>query len=296
MSFEYCKISDIASAASILGTTLFEGESSGLSISVPASVLADYLGPVVSTSQYVAALMKGKITGGKLYYSASNTCVLEKISYHFNDGSTDSWVETSASTSITPSMTNFPAASSWSFICGDASGVISLEAATGNYNQRPTNNEFQLTGGGVGYDDIGKNGYYINGKRILRAFHKVSTTSFYFIILGDEKNEFGQNYYGSYKKYNDAQVDQFGFDTGSGTNRTVICPINFISTAYSVVGNADVGSAAFAATAVLTCIVNGKTVSGFNVKANYLQYVATNNIAFGNFSEPFGWIAKGRWF
>lgn len=244
MSLEYCKISDIASSASVLSTHLFEAEASGASVSVSASAIASYVSPVVASSSTISALIgtisKGRIVGGRLYYSASNTTILEKIGYHFNDGVSDSWVETSANTSITPAMTNFPAASSWSFICGDASGNITLEAATGNYNQRPTNNEFQLTGGSVGYDDIGKNGYYINGKRILRAIHKITTTSFYFIILKNETDEYGKNYNGNWEFINRKYKEYGRLNWLSATaSLGVVFPVALSSTSYSIVGTGE---------------------------------------------------------
>jgi hypothetical protein len=95
-------------------------------------------------------------------------------------------------TTITNAFANYPAAGAWAFVTVNYLGVLQLRAAAGALTARPTDNLFQLTGGGVGYDDIDRFGYYYaDGERVVGVVGKVSASSFVYIINSTETDEEG---------------------------------------------------------------------------------------------------------
>jgi len=96
-------------------------------------------------------------------------------------------------TTITNAFANYPAAGAWAYVTVDYLGTLQLRAATGALTARPTDNLFQLAGGGVGYDDIDRFGYYYaDGERVVGAIGRVSATVFLYIVNGQEEEEKGQ--------------------------------------------------------------------------------------------------------
>ena len=114
-------------------------------------------------------------------------------------------------TLISSSTPNFPSAGEWKFVCLDINGNITLENATGTAAQRPTDNCYSKTAAVVGYDAVGKHGYYFSdSKRIIGAVHKVSATSWYIINNYNGRDEMGENEYGHYCIHN-GKIDQWAW-------------------------------------------------------------------------------------
>lgn len=125
--------------------------------------------------------------------------------------------------SITSSMANFPAAGAWAYVTMEKGGKHRLFQATGTAAQRPTDNCFQWTGGGVGFLDLGKQGYYYDpARRIIGAVHKVNATTWYIISQGAGIIESGSDANGYYRKFSDGTLEQWGsintFYIGSTAN------------------------------------------------------------------------------
>ncbi len=96
-------------------------------------------------------------------------------------------------TTITSAMPGYPAAGAWAYVTVDYRGIVRLRAATGAGTVRPTDNFFKFSGGGVGYQDIDRNGYYYSdGERIVGVIHKITATSFLYIVNGAEASEVGE--------------------------------------------------------------------------------------------------------
>jgi hypothetical protein len=147
--------------------------------------------------------VQGRKIGLKISYVSSDVLTVGIGACEVNDGTDSWWVEKAAATAINSGTANFPSAAAWAFVAIKADGTIALYAATGTAAQRPTNNLFQLAGGSVGYDDIGKHGYYYDAdERVIGAIHKVSATSWYIINLGDGDSEEGQNINGNWTYIN----------------------------------------------------------------------------------------------
>jgi hypothetical protein len=121
-------------------------------------------------------------------------------------------VECPAALAITASMTNFPAAGSWAFVTMEADGTHRLFPATGAGTVRPTDACFQMTGGGVGFDDIKKNGFYYDSeRRIIDLIHKVNATTWYTIKMGNGCAEAGTNSRGYWDRVNTGRImHQYG--------------------------------------------------------------------------------------
>jgi hypothetical protein len=136
-------------------------------------------------------------------------------------------VELTSDTSIPSTMANFPAAGSWAYVTLEKSKTIRLFPATGAATVRPSDNCFQLTGGGIGYDDLKKFHYYYDPLRvIIGAIHKVNATTWYIINCWAFDNESGRNGNGKYIK---------------NANGVMMCYVGTIYTAATV-GNVNVGT------------------------------------------------------
>ena len=143
----------------------------------------------------------GSKIGFELVYTSSNTLTLKKGACHVNDGTSDYWVTKDTSTSITSATTGWPGVGAGAYVTIKPNGTITLRASTCTASTRPSDNLFQLTGGSVGYDDIGKFAYYYDAdERVIAHFWEVSATSFYFINLGSGKEEIGENSFGYWKR------------------------------------------------------------------------------------------------
>jgi hypothetical protein len=142
-------------------------------------------------------------------------------------------VQIPAAVSITSSTTGWPGVGAGAYVTITAAGVITLRASTCTASTRPSDNLFQLTGGGVGYDDIGKFGYYYSAtERVLAHFWEVSATAYYFINLANGLDEIGENANGSWIQ-NKKSLTQYvwGFlrasNSSASVNATGSYPIGF---------------------------------------------------------------------
>jgi len=110
-------------------------------------------------------------------------------------------VTKSAVTDFTTGATNFPGADAKVFVVIDAAGTISLVAATGNGTIRASDACFQVSGGGVGYDDLGKFGYYTDSThKILGTAHRTNATTWLFANCGRGISESGEATLGSWER------------------------------------------------------------------------------------------------
>lgn len=184
---------------------------------------------------------RGIKIGLDAYYVSSDLIRVKAGSVEVNDVK----VVKTAATDFTTGATNFPGTGAWVFICSDIAGNLSLETATGNGTVRPSDACFQLTGSSVGYDDIGKFGYYFTpDKRIIGAAHRVSATSWYFINLGNNKSEQGKNSYGYWDIDERGLTECYSVETSTaGNKKTWTYPVSF-SSIIGVTGtqNYSVGS------------------------------------------------------
>lgn len=166
---------------------------------------------------------RGRKIGLEAYYVSSDLIRVRPGSLEVNDV----MVVKTANTDFTTGATNFPGAGAWVFICSDIAGNISLETATGAGSVRPSDACFQLTGSSVGYDDLGKFGYYLNPrKRIFAAAHRVSATSWYFINMGNGLEEEGRIGSYFYTKDNQNNVTQRVWGVNQGLNATSTAEID----------------------------------------------------------------------
>jgi hypothetical protein len=179
---------------------------------------------------------RGRKIGLEAYYVSSDLIRVRAGSLEVNDV----MVVKTAATDFTTGATNFPGAGAWVFFCMDTAGTITLETATGNGTVRPSDACFQLTGSSVGYDDLGKFGYYLNPrKRIFGAAHRVSATSWYFIDLQNGQDEVGMNSRGAWiKTGRKIHIDTLMTST-AGSASTWTYPISF--TSRVVPGGASLG-------------------------------------------------------
>jgi hypothetical protein len=170
---------------------------------------------------------RGRKIGLDAYYVSSDLIRIRTGSLEVNDVMC---VKT-AVTDFTTGATNFPGAGAWAFLCMDIAGTITLETATGAGTVRPSDACFQLSGSSVGYDDLGKFGYYLNPrKRIFGAAHRVSATSWYFINLGNGTAESGQNSAGRWVRDSiDAQDVYMSGTSASPTVASVNLALAFAS-------------------------------------------------------------------
>jgi hypothetical protein len=175
--------------------------------------------------------VQGRKTGLHVKYVSSDVLSVSVGACEVNDGTDSWWVEKASATAINSGTTNFPSAGAWAFVAIKADGTIALYAATGTAEQRPTNNLFQFTGGSVGYDDIGKHGYYYDAdERVIGAIHKVSATSWYIINMGDGCSETGQNSrgYWDFDSFRNAICKSLETST-AGYKKTWTYPVAFTS-------------------------------------------------------------------
>jgi hypothetical protein len=142
----------------------------------------------------------GRKVGLQLSYTSTNTLTLSKGFFHINNGTNDYLVEVPATT-ITDATTGWPGAGAGVYITGKPDGTITLRASTCTVATRPSDNLFKLTGGSVGYNDLGLFAYmYDADERVLAHFWEVSSTSFYIINLGSRREEIGENSNGKYAR------------------------------------------------------------------------------------------------
>lgn len=277
MSIQYKEINQISvTASTVLGADLFEIEQAGESKQLSATIL-------------LGSGLKGVIVDGNISYLSANTLILRPVSYHFKNSTSDYWIQISTATIIASAMSGFPVSAAGAFICGDENGTISLETATGAATERATNNEFQLIGSGVGYDDINYGGYYINGKRILGHIFCVSSTSFYITKLGNCTSEVGQNSRGCWTRdCVDRVMTQYGAlsqttNASSGViyynDAVQLFPVVFSRIINCIVSDNGAGVGRYAR-------AYGYTTSQFNGMVE----AQSNGVA-----VPYSWIAKGTY-
>jgi hypothetical protein len=180
--------------------------------------------------------VQGRKVGLRISYVSSDVLSVGVGACEVNDGTDSWWVEKTSATAINSGTTNFPGAGAWAFVAIKADGTIALYAATGTAAQRPTNNLFQLTGGSIGYDDIGKHGYYYDAdERVIGAIHKVSATSWYIINCQNEMDEIGINSAGKWSRINNKIKIIIGITTptaNANTNYTLPTALKtFVATA-----------------------------------------------------------------
>lgn len=175
---------------------------------------------------------RGRKIGLEVYYVSSDLIRIKPGSVEVNDV----MVTKTTATDFTTGATNFPGAGSWVYICSDIAGTLSLEVATGAGNVRPSDACFQLTGSSVGYDDIGKFGYYFNpGKRIIAAAHRVSATSWYFINLGNGIEESGKNSRGLWVINSTGDIRMMG-ETSITTSASTVTSYRAAANTYRATG------------------------------------------------------------
>jgi hypothetical protein len=159
-------------------------------------------------AQDVTSLMYGKKIGLQLSYVSSNVLSLSAGSCHINSNGSHSIIEKLSATSITSATTNWPGVGAGAYVTIDNAGVIRLRASTCTASTRPSDNFFQLTGGGVGYNDIGKFGYYYSAtERIIAHFWEVSATSFYIINNEEQRGEYGTSASGRWSRKNNGELE-----------------------------------------------------------------------------------------
>lgn len=235
---------------------------------------------------------RGRKIGLEAYYVSSDLIRVRAGSLEVNDV----MVVKTAVTDFTTGATNFPGAGAWVFFCMDTAGNITLETATGNGTVRPSDNCFQLTGGSVGYNDLGKFGYYLNQrKRIFGAAHRVSATSWYFINMGNCLEESGVNSRGGWKTDNTGKLDQWGIDASAATDRVITFPgMSFRDITYVGKSAMDNGAAAYTYDILIfDGVFHTKTVSGCKVKPTVFQWVSSSNITRGSYADNMGWSVSG---
>lgn len=232
---------------------------------------------------------RGRKIGLEAYYVSSDLIRVNPGSVEVNDV----MVTKTTSTDFTTGATNFPGAGSWAYICSDIAGTLSLEAATGTAAQRPTDDCFQWSGGGVGFLDLGKQGYYYDpARRIIGAIHKVNATTWYIIGQGEGIIESGRNASGYYQITSDGTMVQDG--TGGNTvalsvDDLVTCtfPVNFVGD-YKIVFMPQGGSFYVnAAASVSPWITFVKNAGSYRL--DYACGLSKNRSVVGD------WYAIGRW-
>ncbi len=185
-------------------------------VSANAASASDVTGDTSSLGGRLTTLSKGYRYGLEILYASPDTLTV-KPGMAEVDGAL---VVLASAFSITNAMANFPGAGAWAFATLEDGGTVRLWPAAGAATARPTDNCYQLTGGGVGYDDIKKFAFYYDPKRvILGAIHRVSATAWYIINNETYDNESGENQNGSYKRYSSGKIDQWtwGHTAGNGT-------------------------------------------------------------------------------
>jgi hypothetical protein len=133
-------------------------------------------------------------------------------------------IDISSEISIPSSMANFPAAGAWAYVTMKKDKTAELFPAAGAANVRPSDNCYQLSGGGVGYSDIKKCHYMYDPLRVIvGAIHKVNATTWYIINNGSGLSEKGANSLGKWERTeNRGQKIQTG-----GTSAAPVASVNF---------------------------------------------------------------------
>jgi hypothetical protein len=177
---------DLSKLVDSLGETLVSSDA-GLQAQITAAALG------------VTILSKGYKVGGNISWSGvNNQHTMRKQALAVWYSGKPYLVEV-PETTLSGSYANYPAIGSWAYVTVTYQGVVQLRPATGAATVRPSDNFYQLTGGSVGYDDIGRYGYYYaDGERIVGAFHRVGNPTFYYITNGPESAEDGENANGSW--------------------------------------------------------------------------------------------------
>jgi hypothetical protein len=187
---------------------------------------------------------------------------------------------------ITASMPNFPAAGAWAYVTMEKDGTHRLFPATGTAAQRPTDNCFQLTGGGVGFNDIEKGSYYFDPlRRIIDVIHRVNATTWYCINVQAWLDETGRNSNGNYCKCSNGILSQWnGVPTPTGAaNIAFTLPVAFGTFAAGF----GMGDASISGSYVPTS--NNGTFYQF-----WLSNITTGNYYIST-AQPLQWHAVGRW-
>jgi hypothetical protein len=232
-------------------------------------------------------------------------------------------------TLISSSTPNFPSAGEWKFVCLDINGNITLENATGTAAQRPTDNCYSKTAAVVGYDAVGKHGYYFSdSKRIIGAVHKVSATSWYIINNYNGREEIGETSVGKYyidtgggnwlgagiiesgidsvtgyhyRKFSDGVLECWGTATIS---TSILYDMNLGTYGWSLYyGDGTITwPIAFKPGTTPVCLINGNTTASSGSFATYGRFGSVTNSGatiqgynYTSASIAFGWHAIGLW-
>lgn len=253
---------------------------------------------ITGINSAMAAAIKGMKYGLDVAYVSADVLSISPGAVEVNG----EIVSIDAPLAITASMPNFPAAGAWAFVTMERGGTHRLFPATGAGTVRPSDNCFQLTGGGVGFDDIGKQGYYLDPeRRIIDVIHRVNATTWYAIKLGRGLNEYGNNGNGAYVKLENGDCFQRGakaFDVTTIVNRN----IGTYGWSFYYGSSAITFPIPFAAGSSPVIMTNGNdsTATGYGSNSSAASIANASFLLIGYFYGSalgigYGWDASGYW-